>query len=318
MTNAQELEGDELLAALGIEPEEPETGGYTPRQERLLAGFEDVLRFRETNGRAPRHGEHLDIFERLYAVRLDQLRKLPEDDLVLLRPLDRFGLLREPEAAGERAETLSDDELLAALTDDDPSGIGMLVHVQPLEAKRESAESAEYVAERVTCEDFDLYRPLFEAAEADLAAGRRVKKPFEKDASIEQGDFFVLDGQMVYVAAVGETFKTANAHTQARLRVIYSNGTESNILLRSLQRGVVREAAERPPPYDTRPRSAVWGHDGTERHSDGHDLCCAKPVEGPADCRSSRFAVQNWRDRRASGRSDYQRLTRSHVPPGAR
>ena len=237
MRNAQELEGDELLAALGIEPEEPEIGGYTARQERLLAGFEDVLRFRETNGRGPQHGEHLDIFERLYAVRLDQLRKQPEDDLALLRPLDRFGLLTEPETATP-AEPLSDDELLAALTNDDPGGIGRLVHVQPLEAKRESAESAEYVAERVKCENFDLYRPLFEAAEADLAAGRRFTKPFEKDASIEQGDFFILDGQVVYVAAIGETFKTSNADTQGRLRAIYSNGTESNLLLRSLQRAL--------------------------------------------------------------------------------
>lgn len=237
MRNAQELEGDELLAALGIELDEPQIDGYTPRQERLLAGFEDVMRFRETNGRSPQHGEHLDIFERLYAVRLDQLRKQPEDDLALLRPLDRFGLLTMPETE-TRAEPLSEDELLAALTNGDSGDIGRLVHVQPLQASRGSAESAGFVAERVKCEDFDLYRPLFEAAEADLAAERRFTKAFEKDASIEQGDFFVLDGQVVYVAAVGETFKTSNADTQGRLRVVYSNGTESNILLRSLQRAL--------------------------------------------------------------------------------
>ena len=237
MRNTSDLEGDELLAALGVEPEQPEAGGYTPRQERILAGFEDVVRFHEASGRAPQHGQHLDIFERLYAVRLDQLRKLPEDDLALLRPLDPSGLLAESVDTVKPAESLSDDELLAALAGEDPGDIGTLVHVQSPEAKRET-EAAEYVAERVRCEDFDLYRPLFEAAELDLAAGRRVTKPFEKDASIEQGDFFILSGQMVYVAAMGETFRTPNSEIQGRLRVIYSNGTESNILLRSLQRAL--------------------------------------------------------------------------------
>jgi hypothetical protein len=240
MKNAQELEGDDLLEALGVETAAPDTGGYTPRQERILAGFEDILRFHEKHGRAPQHGQHLDIFERLYAVRLDQLRKLPEEDISLLRPLDRFSLLTETKDSCLVADALSDDELLAALAEDNPDDIGTLLHVQSIESRRE-AEGAEYIAERTKCEDFDLYRPLFAAAEADLAAGRRVTKPFEKDASIEQGDFFILDGQMVYVAAVGETFKTVNADTQGRLRAIYSNGTESNILLRSLQRALYEE-----------------------------------------------------------------------------
>jgi hypothetical protein len=237
MKKAQELEGDDLLDALGVEVEEPEVGGYTPRQERILAGFEDIVRFRETHGHAPQHGQHLDIFERLYAVRLDQLRKLPEEDLALLHPLDRLSLLAVSTESSDRADALSDDELLAALSEGTTDDIGTLVHVQSPEAKRE-AETASYLAERTKCEDFDLYKPLFEAAQAELASGRRVAKPFEKDASIEQGDFFILDGQLVYVAAVGETFRTANADTQGRLRAIYSNGAESNILLRSLQRAL--------------------------------------------------------------------------------
>jgi hypothetical protein len=234
MKDTQELEGVDLLDALGVEVEEPEAGGYTPKQERILAGFEDVMRFRETNGRAPQHGQHLDIFERLYAVRLDQLRNLSEEDLVLLRPLDRYGLLADPEVV-KPTDALSNDELLAAVAEDTPGDIGTLVHVQSLEAKRENPD---YVADRVKCADFDLYKPLFDAAQADLSAGRRTAKPFVKDASIEAGDFFILSGQMVYVAAVGEPIKAPNGGRDARLRVIYSNGTESNILQRSLQRAL--------------------------------------------------------------------------------
>ena len=239
MKSPQELEGEDLLEALGVEMEEPEVGGYTPRQERLLAGFEDILRFREAHGRAPQHGQHLDIFERLYAVRLDQLRKQPEDDVALLQPLDRFGLMAAPSADSVRAvETLSTEELLEALGEDDPGDIGTLVHVQDIETRREAAD---FVASREKCQDFDLFRPLFQAAEADLAAGRRTTKRFDKDASIERGDFFIVGGQMVYVAAVGDTFRAPNGGTNARLRAIYANGTESNLLLWSLQRALFKD-----------------------------------------------------------------------------
>ena len=69
---------DELLAELGVTVEPEKAGGRTPREERILAGFQDIQRFFESYGRAPRHGEQLDIFERLYAVRLDRLRAMPE------------------------------------------------------------------------------------------------------------------------------------------------------------------------------------------------------------------------------------------------
>jgi hypothetical protein len=73
------------------------------------------------------------------------------------------------------------------------------------------------------------------------AAAAREAKRFAKDATIEQSDFFILSGQMVYVAAVGDTFKAPNGENDARLRAIYANGTESNILRRSLQRALYKD-----------------------------------------------------------------------------
>ena len=68
MTEPSDLE---LLDALGIEPEPKKKVARAPREERIIAGFEDIQRFYEEHGRMPRHGEGRDIFERLYAVRLD-------------------------------------------------------------------------------------------------------------------------------------------------------------------------------------------------------------------------------------------------------
>jgi hypothetical protein len=90
----------------------------------------------------------------------------------------------------------------------------------------------------MACQDFDRFKPLFEQAERDLAAGLRHTRPFGRDASIATGDFFILGGQLVYVAEMGEDIEASYGRSDARLRVIYSNGTESNLLRRSLQRGL--------------------------------------------------------------------------------
>src|ERR1700689_1317841 len=87
-----DLDLDELRAELD-DFAQPETrGGRSPREERIIAGFEEIQRFVEQYGRAPQHGEGRDIFERLYAVRLDRLREL-DDCRALLEPLDHQGLL---------------------------------------------------------------------------------------------------------------------------------------------------------------------------------------------------------------------------------
>lgn len=63
------------LAELGIEVEAKKSATYTAREERIIAGFEEIQEFVKEYGRRPEHGESKDIFERLYAVRLDQIRK---------------------------------------------------------------------------------------------------------------------------------------------------------------------------------------------------------------------------------------------------
>ena len=237
MKDIQDLTGDELLDELGVEIADEQTGGYTARQERIIAGFEDILRFFETNRHAPQHSDHGDIFERIYAVRLDQLRKLPAEDLSLLLSMDPHGLLTDAAPAAP----LDDDDLLAELGVSTTADISILRHVKPLE-DRDDITAAEEIAARVPCKDFDNFKLLFERTQADLSSGARQAKPFEKDTSIEANDFFILDGQLVYVAKVGEPIRTSiNDRPDARLRVIYSNGTESNLLRRSLERALYKK-----------------------------------------------------------------------------
>jgi len=235
-------EDDALLGELGIEVEVKKVATQTPREERIIKGFEEIQRFVEEHGRAPEHGESNDIFERIYAVRLDRIREQQEThDLVA--PLDHTGLVEgSAKTSKDIAEDADDDALLAELgIEVDALPITELKHVRSTAEKK----AAEDIANRQRCEDFDRFRPLFEQVQNELNTGLRDTRPFEMKAEIEQGRFFIVSGQKAYVAEKGETTITDQGRTDARLRVIFDNGTESNMLMRSLQRALNKDDAGR-------------------------------------------------------------------------
>jgi len=239
-----DLDDDELLAALGVEVAPLKVSSHTPREERIIAGFEDILRFHQTHGRAPLHGEGRDIFERLYAVRLDQLRTLPEAQS-LLAAMDGPGLLSGGAKAQIDIDALDEDALLAELgIDPEHAGqndITLLRHVRSTIEKR----AAEEIAERTRCADFEKFQPLFKQVERELKLNARKTLRYGRDTSIVQGNFFIMGGQLAYVTEVGGTIKAPNGESDARLRVIYANGTESNLLRRSLQRALYKDETGR-------------------------------------------------------------------------
>ena len=256
---------DELRKELDEFATPDKKGGRSPGAERIIAGFEEIQRFVEQHDRVPQHGEDKDIFERLYAVRLDRLRAL-EECRVLLAPLDRQGLLTDTEVTSSTpVDAISDDELLAELEGAaGTSGITELRHVRA----RGEIRTAEEIANREKCENFDHFQPLFKQAENELKSGRRQTRPFGKYARVDAGDFFILSGQLVYVVEKGDEFQTPNGHLDARLRVIYANGTESNLLLRSLQRALYKDEAGRrltKPDSESGPLfSESWDDDDIE------------------------------------------------------
>ncbi len=234
---------DALLEELGVAAEATRKGSHTPREERIIAGFEEIQRFVETNGRSPQHGEGRDIFERLYAVRLDRLRE-QADCRAILEPLDHQGLL-DGDAPAQIADpdALDDAALLAELgvDADDSNGITALRHVRSAADKR----AAEMIANRTVCADFDSFKPLFAEVKSDMETGKRESRRFGENAEIKKGEFFILGGQVAYVAHVGEEFVAEYGRPDRRLRVIYDNGTESDLLVRSLQRALYKDEAGR-------------------------------------------------------------------------
>lgn len=236
-------EDDALLAELGIEVATKNAGSRTPREERIIAGFEDIERFFEQHGRAPMHGEDRDIFERLYAVRLDKIRA-SEECRAVLADKDKYDLLAgETMIVNHALDNLDDDTLLSELgvLDAGKNDITKLTHVK----SRAEIKAAKEIAKRTPCPDFEKFKPLFTKAQEELASGICITRKFRDDAEIRQGDFFILGGQKVYVAETGEEFIADYGRPDRRLRVIYDNGTESDILMRSLQRALNKDETSR-------------------------------------------------------------------------
>jgi len=238
-----EKSNKELLAELGVDAESTKKTARSPREERIIAGFEEIQHFVELKGHFPAHSEDNDIFERLYATRLDQIRS-KEECRNLVQESDYQGLLGDVTRVAESpAEYGSDEELLTELGVKAPKegDVTFLKHVK----SRAEVRAAEEVASRTSCEDFETFKPIFDAVQEELKNGTRITIPFKDNAEIRQGYLFILSGQKVYVADVGKEFIPEHGRPDRRLRVIYDNGTESDILLRSLQRALNKDEAGR-------------------------------------------------------------------------
>jgi hypothetical protein len=192
--------------------------------QRVIDSLEEINRFVDRFNRKPGESDKPSVSERSLQIKLNGIR----NDVSLrdvLMPHDRHGLLPAdvPVVPKTLDDILADDDLLYTPQDD----IFDLVHVRPPTARPDE------VAERQVCKDFDRFKPMFEQSVRELSEGKRKAIAFANEQEIEAGEFFVLNGVMVYVAEVGETH-IRNGKKNARLRLIFDNGTEGNNLLRSL------------------------------------------------------------------------------------
>jgi uncharacterized protein YfbU (UPF0304 family) len=231
-----------LLDELGVDTEPEPSDLHSAKEERIIAGFEEIERFVAEHGRLPQHGEDRDIFERLYAVRLDRLRE-SEECRAVLRPLDARGLLDAETYHSLTPEELTDEALLASLGVDAAAenDVTQLTYVR----SRQEIKAAEEIAQRTPCLDFEQFKPIFDNVQRELATGERQTVKYQDNAAVNQGDLFILDGQKVIVADMGDPFVSDYGRSDRRLRVVYDNATESDLLLRSLQRALNKDKASR-------------------------------------------------------------------------
>jgi hypothetical protein len=162
-----------------------------------------------------------------------------------LKDLDSQGLLGVGDEvhSGRVKEEPTDEELLASLGAKvaPAEDLTQLVHVR----SREEIKAAEEIAQRNPCEDFGEFQPIFEKVQRELEAGQRHTLKYQDNAEVKKGDLFILDGQKVIVADLADPFVSDYGRPDRRLRVVYDNGTESDLLVRSLQRALNKDKASR-------------------------------------------------------------------------
>lgn len=245
------LEADDL-GILSVKPK-----GTSPLSvdERLVSSFNEITNFVKEKGRHPEANPQ-DMREFQLHSRLAGFRK-SSGKARALQVYDEMNLLPKVDEAEQEAELTTEaqeepvpgtkaiqsiDEIFAddslGLLDDGPESIFKIRHVPT------SIEMPDKIAQRKPCKDFANFEHLFKQCHAELSAGIREARSFTGEQQIKEGHFFVLHGVMVYVAEVGEK-ETKNGKVNARLRCIFENETESNMLLRSLATELYKDESGR-------------------------------------------------------------------------
>lgn len=237
------------------DPEASELLAPKPKK-KVVSTDSDVENFKEIqewvkqhDGKEPEKTRDMSrMAERRMANRLKGYRS-HEDMIELLKPYDELGLLNtesqkltlEDTVKDEKQDFDSLDDILgdnSVLFGDSQQTVNnKLFDTKKLhEIKREQENQPERVSQRHQMADFGKYEPMFKKVQAELASGKRQLRPF-KNYEILLHHFYVLKGQLLYIEAVGEKKLTNNKSqrkTDARLHVVYENGTENAPLLNGL------------------------------------------------------------------------------------
>lgn len=221
--NGSDLERMLAEDEFGLLEMEPETVALT-ETDRLVQKFAEITEFVRENEREPERSP-ARMSEMTLAMRLKAIR---EDDgqRETLQEHDELGLLVEPEPPGSIEEVMASDDF--DLLEADGPDIHDLTHVP-----EKVTTMPDEISQRKQAEDFEKFEPLLKQCHADLRSGDRQLLPFKNEQQIEVGRFYVLKGVLLYVDQVGERSRETGK-TNARLRLIFDNGTESDMLLRSL------------------------------------------------------------------------------------
>lgn len=201
--------------------------------ERLVASFQDINNFYEQKKREPELGG--DIQEHMLYSRLKSIRENPEK-LEALKSHDSFDLLNYTPKEINSIEDVFNDDVLGILGDDG-TGLFDLKHV----SKFKDRESADFVARRKRCNNFNDYKDLFVSVQKELKEGKRKLVDF-KFGNIQQGSFYVHNGIIFYVEKINITqfdhYKPDGKRVRedGRTRLIFENGTESEMLRNSIQK----------------------------------------------------------------------------------
>lgn len=226
---------DEFLKAISDDPfgltiVKPKVSANKDESKIVIEKFMKILEFYEKNKKEP--AKEASREERTLAIILESIRN-DKNQKRVVKHLDIYALLKDDlelvtDVDVEKIESLDDDPF-GLLGDEslDYEDIFTLKNVS------KTLEMPDYIATRKVCKDFFRYEELFKNLQKDLQNKLRKIEEHKGERFIQKGLFFVLKGVVGYVADVGKLQKQNNK-INARLKCIFENGTQSDMLLRSL------------------------------------------------------------------------------------
>jgi len=211
---------------LGLLSVKPNNSTAVSADERLIASFLEINNFVRENKKEPEINN--DLREHQLAFRLESIRKDKNKSKILLN-FDEYNLLNVENKEIKNIKDIFIDDDLGILSSIDEN----LFRINNVPGYKERS-SAYYIARRKLCENFKEYEPLFQKCQADLATGKRILQKFTSEKQVVENKFFVLNGVLLFIESIGKTYINKFGRVDGRQRCIFENGTESEMLFRSL------------------------------------------------------------------------------------
>jgi hypothetical protein len=208
--------------------------------QRLISTFEEINTFFEVNKKEPEQSSN--ITERSLYARLKGIRSSPEK-IEMLQKYDRFSLLSSeklPKIITSINDVLEDD-IFGILESKEEDNLFDLKHVKTKDEVEKERESTDFVARRKPCKDFDKYEPLFKKVQEELKNGKRKIVDF-RVGNLQESTYYIQNGILFYLEKIAISKKEhyradgTRVREDGRTRCIFENGTESNMLKRSVEK----------------------------------------------------------------------------------
>jgi len=205
--------------------------------ERLIDSFQEINAFFEKNKREPK-ADVFVISERSLGVVLKELRKNNKKSQVL-KPYDTYNLLGNVVIEINSIDDILNDDEFGLLDTDDTLDIFKLKNV----SSSKDREGADFVARRKAMKDkdFESYENQFKEVHKELREGKRKLSEFKDvEQNLEKGKYYILDGILLFLEDYGieDRLIKDRIRKDGRTRIIFENGTISNMYYRSLAKSL--------------------------------------------------------------------------------
>jgi hypothetical protein len=225
----------------GILDSKPKNSNIKTEDERLIESFLEINAFFEKNNREPEatNVTEFKLLSRLKALRQDAKK------LEVLKTHDTYNLLSAKEEVKSVEDIINDDDLGILDTEETLS----IFKLKNVPSSSERAET-DFMAQRKAMKEkeFKPYESLFKKVHNELREGKRKLLVYENaDKNLKAGSFYVLNGVLLFLEETD--IETENVtlpsgdrlRKDGRTRIIFENGTLSNMKYRSLDKALLHK-----------------------------------------------------------------------------